>query len=556
MNPKKKIKVGLAQINPSVGDFKANEKKIVGFIAEAEKKKLDLVVFPELSVSGYPVWDLANKKSFVDAGWEVIKNICHATASFQIASIVGFIDYGVKKNGKNRNALAVIRGGKVVLIQNKTLLPNYDVFLEQIFFEPADSYHLFSMNGVKIGASICEDIWDDQYQKKPARLLKKKGAEILINISASPYHQHAPAIREGIVRKRAKENKFWLVYVNQMGGQDDLIFDGRSLVADPNGNIVYRANSFEESLSSVDISIGEKPTRHIPLPKIDVVADMYRALVLGIRDYVQKNRFEKVVIGLSGGIDSALVATLASDALGPKSVVGVTMPSKYSSAGSYEDSELLAKNLGIEFRKQAIKDSYDHFLEQVAERKTKANKPFPEISLANENLQARLRALQLMYISNDENCLLLSTGNKSELAMGYCTLYGDMCGGLAVLGDVYKTDVYRISQYRNHISPVIPKATLEKAPSAELRPNQKDADSLPPYEKLDQILELYIEKNITEKEIIQRLSKKGISEDVVLDTIRKVDHNEYKRRQTPPLIRVTEKAWFGRRMPITNRFRK
>ena len=550
------LHIGLTQINPTVGDFTANQRKIMDYIAKAENSGLDLVIFPELSVSGYPVWDLANKIPFVEAGLSALKEICKTTKSKHVTVMVGFIDYGKNKKGKNRNALAVIQNGKILCVQHKTLLPNYDVFLEEIFFEPAESHQVFSLGGVKVGTTICEDIWDDQYSIKPLRILKRKGAEIVINISASPYHGRVPWVRDALVRKRAKENHVWLIYVNQVGGQDDLVFDGRSLVADPTGKIVSRADAFEETLHEVTLPLRGKRVSDIPLGEPDIVREMYHALVLGVQDYVRKNRFRKVVVGLSGGIDSALVATLACDAIGSQSVIGVTMPSMYSSVGSYGDSEVLAKNLGIEFRKQPIAEAYKRFLDQVSLRKKTQGKDVPEISLANENLQARLRALELMYISNDENCLLLSTGNKSELAMGYCTLYGDMCGGLAVLGDVYKTDVYRISRYRNEISQVIPEPILTKAPSAELRPNQKDQDSLPPYEVLDEILELYIEKNLGEKEIVRLLVPKGVSEQVILDTIKRVDHNEYKRRQTPPLIRVTEKAWFGRRMPITNAFRR
>ncbi|MBI4387909.1 MAG: NAD+ synthase [Candidatus Omnitrophica bacterium] len=552
----KTLEVGIAQINPTVGDFNLNQHKIIDYISQAEKSKFDLVIFPELSICGYPVWDLANKKSFVETNLQVLKNICQATKSYQITSIVGFIDFGKKKNGKNKNALAVIRNGKIILVQHKTLLPTYDVFLEEIFFEPASAHHTFVLNGIKIGTSICEDIWEDAYPVKPVKIMKRKGIQVLINISASPYHRKAPIARDDIVRKRAKENKIWLIYANQVGGQDDLVFDGRSFVADPRGKVVARAKPFREELFHVSIPLYERKLSEVLLGSLNEIQDIYEALLLGIRDYVEKNRFQKVVIGLSGGIDSALVATLAVDALGCQRVIGVTMPGVYSSKGSYEDSEILAKNLGIEFRKYPITPLYQAFLEQVAERKEVKNKTALPMTLANENLQARMRALELMYVSNDEGCLLLSTGNKSELAMGYCTIYGDMCGGLAVLGDVYKTDVYRIAQYRNQISKVIPKTIIEKAPSAELRPNQKDQDSLPPYEELDQILELYIEKNMSEKEIIHSLSQKGISKEVILDTIRKIEHNEYKRRQTPPLIRVTEKAWFGRRMPITNRFGK
>lgn len=548
------MRVALAQINPTVGDFAGNQRKILEFIEKAKLQNANLIVFPEMAICGYPVWDLANKESFVQACANSLKEIAGATKNDAIAIAVGLIDFGSKKKSRNRNALALVHKGSIHFIQHKTLLPTYDVFLEQIFFEPADQYFTFQLNGFTIGATICEDIWDDQYAAKPCRILKERGVDFLINISASPYHYHAPMLRDEVAKRRVDEHKFWLIYTNQVGGQDDLVFDGRSFIMAPNGRVVARATAFKEDLLVTDISNSEK-TASVDL-EIDPVRDMYDALVLGVRDYVRKNGFKKVVLGLSGGIDSALVATLAADALGPSAVVGVTMPSIYSSIGSYADSEMLAKNLGIEFRKQAISDLYQKFLEQVGRRKIERNESVKPITLANENLQARLRGLELMYISNDENCLLLSTGNKSELAMGYCTLYGDMCGGLAVLGDVYKTDVYKLCNHRNTISEVIPRAIIDKAPSAELRPNQKDQDSLPPYEELDAILHRYIECNMSESEISKALAATGIKSDLVSDIIRRVEHNEYKRRQTPPLIRVTEKAWFGRRMPITNRFNK
>lgn len=517
---------------------------------------LDLVVFPEMSLCGYPVWDLANKRAFVEMGMRALRAIAKTTKQMHVTSVVGMVDYGAKPNGKNRNALAVIRSGKVLCMQHKTLLPNYDVFLEEIFFEPADQHHTFKVNQIKVGASICEDIWDDAYRVKPLQVLKKKGVQLALNASASPYHRRAAHIRDALIRRKAKQNHVWLIYVNQVGGQDDLVFDGRSMVSDPQGRIVARVEPFIECLVPVEIAVGEKRSFDLPLPKINETKEMYQALVLGIHDYVEKNGFQKVVVGLSGGIDSALVATLAADAIGPERVLGVTMPSKFSSVGSYRDSEALAKRLGIEFRTLAIKDSYRHFLQKMEKENPRSQDQKRKMSLAKENLQARLRALQLMYISNDENRLLLSTGNKSEMAMGYCTLYGDMCGGLAVLGDVYKTDVYRICDYRNSISPVIPEAILKKAPSAELKPNQKDQDTLPPYEQLDAVLKLYIEENMYERDIIKRLAKQRVSRKEIVDIIKKVDNNEYKRRQTPPIIRVTSKAWFGRRMPITNRFRK
>jgi NAD+ synthase (glutamine-hydrolysing) len=354
-----------------------------------------------------------------------------------------------------------------------------------------------------------------------------------------------------MLKAHAKRYGLPVLYVNQVGGQDDLIFDGRSVFMDVKGRMLFRGPAFHEGLFFFDWNPVDQKPHEVPLPEWTGSAkEIYQALVMGVRDYFRKNGFKKAVIGLSGGIDSALVATIAVDALGKDAVKGVTMPGPFSSMGSWKDSEQLAKNLGIEFEVRPIKGMYQSFLKQSPRGTGKGER---KPSLAMENLQARLRGLELMYISNDEGRLVLTTGNKSELAMGYCTLYGDMAGGLAVIGDVYKTDVYRLAWYRNNVTPVIPEPTLTKAPSAELRPNQKDQDSLPPYDVLDEVLCLYIEKNLSRDEIARRLGKK-IPAGVVADITRKVDHNEYKRRQTPPILRVTEKAWFGRRMPITNRF--
>lgn len=548
------IRIGIGQINPTVGDFDGNREKIIAQIKKANAEGVDLLVFPELSVCGYPVWDLANKKQFIDAGKDSLKKITQATKGMRLHAVVGFIDDGSAKSGKSRNALAVISNGKIIQTHDKVLLPTYDVFLEQIYFESGESYHLFKLKNMKAGTSICEDLWDDLYPLKPTRQIKRKGADLLINISASPFHRNVARIRHDLIARKAKKNKLWIIYANQVGSQDDLVFDGRSLIANPKGEIVFQAPAFQEGLFIAEIGPESKKQAKSDPNQVD---DMYRALVLGIRDYMRKNRFAKAVIGMSGGIDSALVATLACDAIGASNVLGVTMPGEYSSTGSYEDSEKLAKNLGFEIRKQPITPMYKNFIETAIEQKNKRGISAVEkdkITLAMENLQARLRALQLMYISNDENRLLLSTGNKSELAMGYCTLYGDMCGGLCVLGDVYKTDVYKIARYRNSVSRVIPDAILDKAPSAELRPNQKDQDSLPPYEALDKILEFYIEKNLSKTQIAQKLKAEKVSLEFIADILQKVNRNEYKRRQTPPLIRVTEKAWFGRRMPITNQF--
>lgn len=547
----KLIRFAIGQLNPTVGDYSANAEKILCWISEADKKGADLIVFPEMSLPGYPVWDLANKKDFVEEGLKALNKIAAATKNLHIAAVIGFIDPGKNlKDPRNYNALAWVQRGKITSIYRKRLLPTYDVFLEDIFFAPGDKSSSVFWNGLKVGSTICEDIWDERYGVKPVEDLAKQKVNLLLNISASPYYRGVAQAREILVGRHAKHSKAPFLYVNQTGAQDDLIFDGRSFFADPHGRVLFRAPAFQEGLFFFNYN-PENPPHSTPLPeRAGSIAEVYDALVLGIRDYCCKNKFQKVVIGLSGGIDSALVAALAVDALGPAAVLGVTMPGTYSSEGSWKDSQELAKRLGIRCVVQPIKKIYDFFLKG---RENSGGR----ITLAMENLQARLRGLELMYLSNDEGRLVLTTGNKSELAMGYCTLYGDMAGGLAVIGDVYKTDVYRLAEYRNSLRLVIPKAILEKAPSAELRPNQKDQDSLPPYEVLDEILKLYVEENQGVKEILRTVQKKfrmKKMQELVQAVVSRVDHNEYKRRQTPPILRVTRKAWFGRRMPITNRF--
>ncbi len=547
MKPSKspeKLNIALGQINPTVGDFDGNRKKICGAIASAEAKGLDWIIFPELSICGYPVWDLANKTSFVRAGLKSLDQIVQFTKGKKIRVVVGFIDLGGTSDRKNYNALALIQNGKILQRQYKTLLPTYDVFLEQIFFKQGKEQKTFSTDGLSFGLTICEDIWEEQYSVKPVQMLAKKGAKVIINISASPYHKEQHLKRQAVVLRQARKYGVWIVYVNQVGGQDDLIFDGRSFVCDNKGRLRYQAEPFREGVFRVPLS--PKPSR---VEQIDVVRDTYEALKLGLRDYVRKNGFKKVVLGLSGGIDSALVACLAADALGPQSVVGVAMPGPFSSSQSLRDAKALAENLRIGFRTKSIVSAYEKFMNET-------EKSGNQITTAMENLQARLRGIRLMYISNHEGVLLMTTGNKSELAMGYSTLYGDMCGGLSVIGDVYKTDVYRLSKYRNSVSKVIPDAIMKRSPTAELRPNQKDSDSLPPYSVLDAILYLYIEKNYGSNEIIKKLRNKKVSHELIRRVLSAVDHNEYKRRQLPPALRITEKAWFGRRMPITNLFRE
>lgn len=550
LDPGSGFKIAVAQMNPTVGDYAGNTAKILAWTGEAEAKGADLIVFPEAALCGYPVWDLANKKAFVDAGLKELKRIAAFTRGKKIAAVLGFIDAGA---AHSFNALAWVEGGKVRAVYHKQLLPTYDVFLEDIFFKAGERPCVVPFKGRKVGLTICEDLWDDSYERKPLRDLRKKGADFVINISASPYFRDVAERREKLVRGHVKKYKFPVLYVNLVGGQDDLLFDGRSFLMDPAGRVPFLAPAFEEGLFFFGGRSDGPCVAPVKHKVFAGVPEVYQALVMGVRDYFRKNGFKKAVIGLSGGIDSALVAAIAVDALGKDAVKGVTMPGPFSSEGSWKDSEELAKNLGIEFEVSPIREMYEKFLEK-ADRGPELGVPGP--SLAMENLQARLRGMELMYLSNHEGRLVLTTGNKSELAMGYCTLYGDMAGGLAVIGDVYKTEVYRLAHYRNTLKKVIPEPILTKAPSAELRPDQKDQDSLPPYDALDEILHLYIEKNLSRDEIIRKLArkKKRSLASLVTDITRKVDHNEYKRRQTPPILRVTEKAWFGRRMPITNKF--
>jgi NAD+ synthase (glutamine-hydrolysing) len=545
MTEKVPLNIAIAQMNPTVGDYSANTEKIISWIDKAERKNADIIVFPECALCGYPAWDLANKKQFVKKGLKELKRIAQATSGKKIAVVLGFIDGFSERRrqgiGNAFNALAWIEKGKIRTIYHKQLLPTYDVFLEEIFFRAGSETKVVRFKGFKIGLTICEDIWDERYKAKPLAALAEKKVDLVVNISASPYYREVAIARERLLKEHNRRYGFPMLYVNQVGGQDDLLFDGRSMFMDSEGRMLFCAPAFEEGLFFVG-SRSSKPTQLGPIQEI------YQALVMGVRDYFWKNGFRKAVIGLSGGIDSALVAAIAVDALGKDAVKGVTMPGPFSSEGSWKDSGDLAKALEIEFEIRPIRVKYETWLKEAKIPVTQCP------TLAMENLQARLRGMELMFISNDEGRLVLTTGNKSELAMGYCTLYGDMAGGLAVIGDLYKTDVFRLCRYRNTISMVIPESILTKAPSAELRPDQKDEDSLPPYDVLDAILCLYIEKNLSCDEIIHRLKGK-VSREIVTDVVCKVDHNEYKRRQTPPILRVTGKAWFGRRMPITNKFK-
>lgn len=546
------MKIAVAQINPIIADVQGNYEKIRNIIKRSVEEAADLVVFPEMAVIGYPPMDLLENKKLIDDNLESIDKI--SKLSDRIAIICGFVEYDYSDTPMLFNSAAFMVGGKIVSSHHKTLLPSYDVFDEVRYFNPASGQKPVSFRDSCIGITICEDIWNDyefennyfmgsrRYALDPIDVLLQMGATFLINISASPYAKGKNSIKWEMISNIAKRNSVPILYVNQVGGNDSLIFDGNSFMMDSNGEFIARARSFEEDLMVIDTA-DAKP---VAIARIDEVDEIRQALVLGIRDYVEKCGFKKVVIGLSGGIDSALTATLAVQALGSENVMGVTMPSVYSSKGSVTDSVKLAKNLGIRIEEISIKELFQRYkisLKDVFKGRSE--------DVAEENIQARIRGNLLMAISNKFGSLLLTTGNKSELAMGYCTLYGDMSGGLAVLSDLPKSMVYQMVRHINREGEIIPVETIEKPPSAELRENQRDEDSLPPYDLLDRILERYIERRMSAEEIIGE----GFPEDTVRHVLGTVDRNEYKRRQAPPGLKVTSKAFgIGRRIPIAQKF--
>ena len=530
------VQIALAQINPTVGDIDGNTDKIIAYIKRAGEKGADLVIFPELAITGYPPKDLLLKPAVIRDQREALDRII--AESGNIAVVTGFVDCN---EDTIYNAAALIRDGELLGVQHKIHLPNYDVFDEKRYFEPGKENLLFdTLTNIKLGINICEDIWvDDDPVEKQA-----KEADFIVNISASPFYAGKSRERRELLARRAKENRVPIVYVNLVGGQDDLVFDGRSYVFDRDGILIAAGGQFEEDLVITGLDGAEITSEDDPLKEI------YGALSLGIRDYVRKNGFKKVVIGLSGGIDSALTAALATEALGAQNVVCVSMPSTITSKSSRDDAKELALNLGVEYRVVPITEAVNAYTAMLS-----GEFKGTEHGVAEENIQARIRGNILMALSNKFGYLVLSTGNKSELAVGYCTLYGDMSGGLAVLSDVPKTTVYKLARYINAIKEkeIIPESILTKEPSAELREGQKDTDSLPPYETLDPILHAYIEEEKSREEII----KMGFDEGLVNDIIRMVDHNEYKRQQAPIGIKITPKAFgSGRRMPVTNRYGK
>ena len=535
-------KVALAQINATVGDIRGNTEKVIEYMKRASDA--NLVIFPELTLTGYPPKDLLLKPSFIKANREALERIIRETKG--IAVIIGFVD----KVGENiYNAAALIQNGRVIGIQHKTHLPNYDVFDEKRYFKPANENLVFKLDELKLGINICEDIWVDY---GPTEIQAKKGADFIVNISASPFYAGKSKERRELIARRAKENTIPIVYVNLVGGQDDLVFDGRSYVVNKKGALIAEGKQFGEDLIITHLDGDEM----IPEPE-DTLKEIFGALRLGVKDYTRKNGFEKVVIGLSGGIDSALTAALATEALGAQNVVGVSMPSAITSQSSTEDAKQLAANLGIEYKVIPIINTVNAYTAMLSDA-FKGTEP----DVTEENIQARIRGNILMALSNKFGYLVLSTGNKSELSFGYCTLYGDMSGGLAAISDVPKTTVYKLARttvyklarYINTVKGkgVIPQNILLKEPSAELKEGQKDTDALPPYEILDPILHAYIEENKSKEEIIEM----GFNVRVVSEVIWKVDHTEYKRQQAPIGIKITPKAFgSGRRMPITNKYK-
>jgi NAD+ synthase/NAD+ synthase (glutamine-hydrolysing) len=543
------MKIALAQLNPTVGDFAGNSAKILHFARRAQEKGVDLAVFSELSLCGYLPMDLIERPHFIDRNERELACIAK---QLPLPCIVGYAAHATGATGKSAaNAAALLANGKVEFVQHKMLLPTYDVFDESRYFQPAATQSVFPFGDQKLGITICEDIWNDKtfwakplYERDPVSELAAKHASLIINISGSPYTIGKRALRSGMLRSLAKLHGMPVVYVNQVGGNDSLVFDGGSVVVLPDGRISAQAKSFEEDLVIFDTAASSGEIHSQPTDELEHVL---QALICGTRDYVRKSGFRAIVVGLSGGIDSSVVAAIAVAALGRENVLGVSMPGPYSSEGSREDARQLATNLGIDFLMIPITDVFHAYRSTLAG----AFEGRPE-DVTEENLQARIRGNFLMALSNKFGSMVISTGNKSEMAVGYCTLYGDMAGGLAMLSDVPKTMVYALVEYINRERELIPRASVEKSPSAELRPNQTDQDSLPPYEILDPILKAYIEELKCPEEIAQEFS---IDLELVRTIAAKFDRNEYKRRQAPPGLKITSRAFgLGRPFPIVQKF--
>ena len=540
------VRIALAQINPTVGDFSGNSAKIIDYSQRAKSAGIDVILFPELSVCGYPPRDLVERPWFIERNRQCAEEIARQTTGITV--ICGLVTPASSATGKSvLNSAALLREGKIAAIQSKRLLPTYDVFDEMRNFAPAEKQALFELDDTPCALTICEDAWNDKnfwdrrlYGVDPVADLIGAGGKIVLNISASPFYLRKRELRQDMLSAIATHYRVPVAMVNQVGGNDSLVFDGSSLALGPDGQVIAQAKSFEEDMVCFDSETYAGDVHH---QDEGVEASAYAALVLGTRDYVRKCAFRQAVLGLSGGIDSALTAAIAVDALGKENVIGVGMPGPYSSRGSIDDAAELARNLGIRFELIGIGDAFDAQLKSL----TPVFGSLPQ-DVTEENVQARIRGSLLMALSNKFGALVLTTGNKSEIGVGYCTLYGDMCGGLAVISDVPKTLVYRLARYVNSRSPVIPESTIEKPPSAELRPDQKDSDSLPPYDVLDTILEAYVEDNQSPEAIA---AEHAIDLALVRKVVRMVDRSEYKRQQAAPGLKISPKAFgFGRRYPI------
>ncbi len=572
------LRLGLAQINTTVGDLDGNAAKVLEYVGQARELGVDLISFPELTITGYPPEDLLLRPQFIRDNLSVLQRVVKGCQG--ISAVMGFVD----RDHDIHNAAAIIHDGRLVDVYHKQFLPNYGVFDENRYFQAGTRCPVYVVAGIGVGVSICEDIW---YPDDPTRAQAHAGAQVIININGSPYHMGKRRFREQMLATRASDYAVFICYTNQVGGQDELVFDGASMVVSPWGEVLAQAAAFEEELLICDLDVEEAfqarlheprrrrrrvasgagssvakvqvsdeplaekkpPVKRRRAPAKGDDAEVYHALVLGTRDYLLKNGFQKAVIGLSGGIDSSLVAAIAVDALGSENVVGVAMPSRFSSEGSIRDARELADRLGIQLMTIPIEESFSTFLDLLSE-------PFAdtEFGVAEENIQSRIRGLIIMALSNKFGWLVLATGNKSEMATGYATLYGDMAGGFAVIKDVPKTLVYRLAGYRNSLGSkaVIPQSVMEKEPSAELRPDQRDVDTLPSYETLDPILEAYVE----EDKSVDAIAAMGFEEELVRRVMAMVDRNEYKRRQAPPGVKISPRA-FGRdrRLPIANRYK-
>ncbi len=546
------MKIAIAQLNSTIGDIEGNLAKIDQALSSCAGDNPDLLVFPELFLTGYPPTDLLEQPAFIEKLQSGIAHLCAMSKRFpQTGILCGTVTPTGKNTGRGLyNSAVLVCGGELVFSQHKSLLPTYDVFYETRYFDPGEEILVYPYKDELLGVSICEDAWNvpeihppRRYACDPLEILADKGASLFINISASPFYVEKELLRYQLISNHALRHKLPFVFVNLIGGNDELIFDGRSMSIDSSGNLTAMLPSFEERIEIIDTRQAAPAIHYEPERAIETV---YKGLVLGIRDYLRKCGFSKALLGLSGGIDSAVTCCLAAAAIGKDNVLGVTMPSVYSSAGSVEDSRTLARNLGVSFKIIPISSIYNAYLDTLSEHFIGR-----EPDVTEENIQARIRGNILMALSNKFGYLLLSTGNKSEIAVGYCTLYGDMSGGLCVISDLPKTMVYELARFINRHEEIIPQEIIAKLPSAELRPNQCDQDTLPPYEILDQIINLYLNERCSEREIVER----KFDAQTVRWVIRAIDRNEYKRRQAPPGIKITNKAFgIGRRMPIAAKY--